>query len=585
MSRNRNKNGKFTKANNIIKSASEPEPRVVVEKQVVDTSGGRIIHHSGKLYIAEQDQLFTSYRQIEIPTGVPNFSWKGGKMDIEDWRRIVAFFRYYADVDDSEVQVRLFYLPDENRIIPWAFPQKKRTGMTTKEIENSDHNAQMSEILSRGATPCGSNHSHVRAGAFQSPTDIEDEKDHDGIHITLGKVTSDPIDIHARVYYRTIKYDANLSEWIDVLSPENMALIEQVKREAGVDVTDQIVKRRLLGGISKEEAASDGAFPQAWRDNVIEEPAAVVGFGGAGYYGRQREWSHGSGYGGSYGYVSAGYLNHENIGTIRALTDGAIVWDVMYESATPDSMLDLETVLWAADMFTLVPKTVVFPVWGKIKSDGEPFVYAIIKLLTEVGVGEVYRAIHKRSWKLSDYVQIAWVDSKRTSKFLKNEMESNKTLTEIDRQIIELLARHPKFEVMHMREVIEFLCTYAEKLGKGIVKESSDLLEMCISAADKNKDNYIECAIAAFAIMKRFTGKTFPAKASLFAMVETLDQNGYDVSSQDFEERAEKILSKFFLTSGMLDLDKIKAHNAGKSKTETKGDVVTSKHGYDYSVD
>ena len=95
----------------------------------------KLILHKDTVYETVESEYYTGHQPVEIIKGEPNLSWKGGKIPIDEWNKILAFFKWSYDETHSETQVRLLYNPTENKWAAWAFPQEHGTGMTTKEID------------------------------------------------------------------------------------------------------------------------------------------------------------------------------------------------------------------------------------------------------------------------------------------------------------------------------------------------------------------------------------------------------------------------------------------------------------------
>jgi len=130
----------------------------------------------------------------------PKLSVNVGKITLTQWRSVVSFFNEINKKEKSEAQVRLFYSDEKQDWKIWAFPQKSNTGMTTSELpEDPEWNEQWNSVTENGLYyQWGTIHSHCNAGAFASGTDKNDEANNPGLHITIGHLDKDLIDLDIR---------------------------------------------------------------------------------------------------------------------------------------------------------------------------------------------------------------------------------------------------------------------------------------------------------------------------------------------------------------------------------------------------
>lgn len=130
----------------------------------------------------------------------PRLTVKVGKITLCQWRSVVSFFSKVNQKEKSEAQVRLFYSDERQNWRIWAFPQKSNTGMTTSELpEDPEWNTQWNSATENGVYyQWGTIHSHCNAGAFASGTDKNDEANSPGLHITIGHLDKELIDLDVR---------------------------------------------------------------------------------------------------------------------------------------------------------------------------------------------------------------------------------------------------------------------------------------------------------------------------------------------------------------------------------------------------
>lgn len=153
----------------------------------------------------------------DYPDTEPVIHWHGKKIPKWLWNGIKSFMTWSYGEFKSEAQIRLFYNEQSEKWRAVAFPQYIGTGMFSEEIKDHENNAGLLKFVAAadGWSEFGTVHHHCTAGAFQSGTDLKDEIDRPGVHITLGHITSATLDVHTRVVFRKIQYKAVFEEWVD----------------------------------------------------------------------------------------------------------------------------------------------------------------------------------------------------------------------------------------------------------------------------------------------------------------------------------------------------------------------------------
>jgi hypothetical protein len=217
----------------------------------------------------------------EIKSGKGQLHYTGPKFDPEMWHEVMSFFRWTNKEMDSESQVRLYVNVKLGLWGAWAFPQEARTGMSAREIVTQETPEQaMERFASWGCEPSAdwryfcTVHHHCSASAFQSGTDEENERNQDGLHITVGRMDSERHDLHARFYLGGNCFEPDMALFWEI-SPE---LTEQIPST----MLDTVARFQMC-----EKVVVD--FPDAWRKNVIEKKAQVRSLD-AGF---DNEWEHG----------------------------------------------------------------------------------------------------------------------------------------------------------------------------------------------------------------------------------------------------------------------------------------------------
>ena len=198
----------------------------------------------------------------EIKSGKGRLDYAGPKFAPEMWHQVLSFFRWTHKEMDSESQVRLYVNTKLGRWGAWAFPQEARTGMSAREITTQETPEQaVARFASWDSEPSGdwlyfcTVHHHCSTSAFQSGTDEENERNQDGLHITIGRMDAERHDLHARFYLNGNCFDPDLSRFWPV-DPE---LAEQVPAA----MLDEVARFQMCAKVVVD-------FPAAWRKNIVE---------------------------------------------------------------------------------------------------------------------------------------------------------------------------------------------------------------------------------------------------------------------------------------------------------------------------
>jgi hypothetical protein len=235
--------------------------------------------HENKTWTRKSTEYCEYDFPVESEKGEPEFKWQHGKINMEEWHKILSFFKWSYDETKSETQVRLLYNPDTKHWVAWAFPQEHGTGMTTKEIDNDEKDEQRSRYV--GYTNMGTVHHHCSTSAFQSGVDEANERSQDGIHITVGHMDKDVYDIDTRVCWADLKYKCSTSDWFG--HPEAWDSIPEFSR---------FIDPALREFLSKPPESPD--FPEEWKDNLIKVERDV-GFARTNHY-KRPYYGHGVGF-------------------------------------------------------------------------------------------------------------------------------------------------------------------------------------------------------------------------------------------------------------------------------------------------
>lgn len=207
----------------------------------------------------------------EVSKTKASITWDGPKLNTI-WPEILAFFKWTYDEHRSESQVRLYVNHQTKVWAAWAFPQEAKTGMSAREIDNEEARTQrMAFSDSEGWLYFGTVHHHCSAPAFQSGTDESNEKNQDGLHITVGKMDEKKHDLHCRLYVSGHKFEPNMSWFWDV-APLVATIPEGMRKFMADGIENQLARDQMCEPVPK-----DAPFPQQWRDNVIDiRPVSIA---------------------------------------------------------------------------------------------------------------------------------------------------------------------------------------------------------------------------------------------------------------------------------------------------------------------
>lgn len=258
---------------------------------------------------ANVDGLFDFSMFHIIKQSEAQFLYKGPKIPKGEWERMLAFFKWTWETCHSESQARLYVNPAAGTWKVWVYPQEAKTGMSAREINDEEMQRQQASLGPEWMA-FGTVHHHCNCSAFQSGTDEDNEKNQDGLHVTIGSMASKQYDIHARFYRKGRKFTefplswfwditeeiAEVPEWMWEIAPSDL------KKDTG----HKIAKYQMT-----VPPGADVTFPEEWKNNVKEiktQPTSSVTIGGTPYFasgnGSSKKWKKGQGT--SFGYSQPG---------------------------------------------------------------------------------------------------------------------------------------------------------------------------------------------------------------------------------------------------------------------------------------
>lgn len=216
----------------------------------------KLVIHGTKVLRATDNPLFSGWEEVPdfvVVNTEPGYKWKGNKIPYQIWAQVVGFMRWSQQKFKAEAMVSFFYNTATGEWAVWPFPQEPM-GMTVRYLENHPMYAEDRKQFGKDWIQFGSLHHHCTAAAFASGTDKDDEKDRDGIHITLGKLDENVLDVHCRQTFDGVVTTTKLLDWIEI--PDYLA-------GAPVHLVHQFADFAL-------RAIREHAFPEIWKERIME---------------------------------------------------------------------------------------------------------------------------------------------------------------------------------------------------------------------------------------------------------------------------------------------------------------------------
>ncbi len=186
----------------------------------------------------------------------------GPKISHNEWNKMLAFFKWCYDETHSECQVRWYLNLAEQRWVCWAYPQEARTGMSAREIAGPLADGQRA-LFSDDWVYSGTSHHHCNGGAFQSGVDLNNERDQDGLHFTIGKMGEKHYDLHARFYLNKQGFEPDMSLFWDIG--------DQVRDLIPAELHHKVAVHQMT-----IPAPADTVVPEIWKSNLIEIKSVPV---------------------------------------------------------------------------------------------------------------------------------------------------------------------------------------------------------------------------------------------------------------------------------------------------------------------
>ena len=158
-------------------------------------------------------------------------NFKLPKIPQELFLKIRSFFKNIYDKYSSEVAILLWYNFDTSK---WEVEVPKQEVTTASVKYHRDENLY-NDLTNKGYLCVGTIHSHGSMSAFHSGVDDDDEYQFDGLHITIGKVTSG-FEYAQRIIIKNVAYKINSISEVAELPEEEISIpkkwLKQVKKQA-----------------------------------------------------------------------------------------------------------------------------------------------------------------------------------------------------------------------------------------------------------------------------------------------------------------------------------------------------------------
>lgn len=237
---------------------------------------------------------------IEIEKVAPQFGCTPflPKLTFDEWKQIVSFHRWSVATYSAETHISTLLTAD-GQYIHCPFHQAIRRGAMTVNVDYTtpDNIAILEQFQSELGINTGdfhaSTHNHVRAGAFASGTDKDDETFKQGWHFTIGNCDQKKVSIDGRV---RVKFNPRWDDEGRVMVRASSNLIQISDWANWVDIPH--VHPDMPDAMRKDAAlfwlttCPDEGFPEEWKSYITETKTVYGGHGHGqgpvGYQNRQQ---------------------------------------------------------------------------------------------------------------------------------------------------------------------------------------------------------------------------------------------------------------------------------------------------------
>ena len=226
-----------------------------------------MIIDNDKAYKREENELFSFYTPVETVEKQPLVSWKKTPIPIELWNKITAICQWTYEEHKSECVIRLYYNETADC---WGaeFFDQEMNGMTVSDEFDIKVLVDSKMTPELGWVEAGSVHHHCASGAFQSGTDEKDEFGCPGLHLTIGKLSLEKLEIHARFLSPSGFQDPNIISFFELPT-----WLNEVPAEYQTDLASKVLSKILRKKGDPKQA------DKIWKSRVKEKPK-VTYYGG-----------------------------------------------------------------------------------------------------------------------------------------------------------------------------------------------------------------------------------------------------------------------------------------------------------------
>ena len=222
-----------------------------------------------EFFVLFNTPLVRGYMPVPIPKADPVLRWNGPKIDlVRSWYPALKFMKDHLN---HEVVLRFFMNRTRTEILVFPLTQIYGTGMTVKEEITKEEREWWA---SEGLIEAGSVHSHCTSTAFASGTDKHDERNRDGLHLTIGKLNANQFDIHSRMVWTvpgeevdgklvrasaTTVQQPDLMDWF--IFPNHIEQFIAMEPE----LEDSVIKYAIC-----KPPGDEVIYPREWKDKLLQ---------------------------------------------------------------------------------------------------------------------------------------------------------------------------------------------------------------------------------------------------------------------------------------------------------------------------
>ena len=171
------------------------------------------------IFINKKTKIFEAMVKLDMPDIEEGVKLTIPKIPYKIFENIVCFFRAVHQKYDAEAIVLLLYDYDKKM---WGFHIPKQ------EVSGASADYDLKEEPIETKNIVGTIHSHNTMSAFHSGTDDHDEEGQDGIHMTVGKLDSYPVEVACSIMVHGTRVKVDLK---DIVGSETFAVPDKVSKK------------------------------------------------------------------------------------------------------------------------------------------------------------------------------------------------------------------------------------------------------------------------------------------------------------------------------------------------------------------